>query len=186
MKNFGLLVIVLAIACMSAGNPPPSVDYEKDLKLTVTFEAKGGNPAEGFVHFWLTNTSDSLKYMIVLPGDGSESAWREPYFYYTVDVKDKKEGWKPVQGHGILRCGLYDYEWEKDTVRFSPRQKMEIYQDWMPFENRFDIKTKGDLRFVAHYEYGAGKHHQRSNFAKDSVLNIPAFTLVSDTVYIKR
>ncbi len=101
----------------------------------------------------LTNRSRN-SMLVVKPGDGSESGWREPYVYYS--ARRWTDGrWQEVERQPIGRCGLYNADWTKDVVTLKPGQSLEL-GDWLPdLESSFKL-TPGKYRFCLHYRYSQG------------------------------
>ena len=80
-----LFVLLSLIMCSFDG--VKKEDIEKDLRLTVTHEPNVKQDGNGILTLTLTNSSSTARYKVILPGDGSENAWREPYIHFTADFK---------------------------------------------------------------------------------------------------
>lgn len=104
---------------------------------------------------WLVNRGKQA-VTVVKPGDGSESAWREPYVYFTAERR-QGDGWTAVKRHGVGRCGLFDPDWEKDKVGLGPGEKLEL-MSWIPGPQAFFDLEPGHYRFRVHYEFAEGAH----------------------------
>ncbi|MGE0493617.1 MAG: hypothetical protein AB7S38_30690 [Vulcanimicrobiota bacterium] len=104
---------------------------------------------------WLINRGKRT-VTVVKPGDGSESAWREPYVYFSAERR-QGDRWTAVKRHGIGRCGLYDPDWEKDRVGLEPGDKLEL-MSWIPGPQAFFDLEPGQYRFRVHYEFAEGEH----------------------------
>jgi hypothetical protein len=161
-------------------------DIQNDLHLTITHQPTVKQNGNGVLTLTLTNSSSTTRYKVILPGDGSENAWREPYVYFTADFKKRKsDKWEPLEYHKPLRCGNYDPNWHNDTTFIGPKQSMQIYQSLFWLDSYFNINSNGTLRLTAHYEFGNGKHSKAKSDSMKSVLpEIPDFTLVSDTIIV--
>ena len=190
-------VTFLLLACFgitSYSQDKTKANHEKELKMTIIFKNAKGKNSYDTIRLYLTNQSQTDKYKIIMPGDGSESAWREPYIYFTADFKDENGKWKKLEKLGSLRCGSFEAEWQKDTVTINPAQKIQIYE--MASENIirfFNIPSSGTIRLTAHYDYKQGQHSkeipkdykgviEQENF--ENIKNIPSFVLTSDTIEI--
>lgn len=196
-----LTLTTFFITCFAMSNYSQETiraSYEKELKMTLVLENAKEKSCDGIIYLYLTNQSKTDKYKIVLPGDGSESAWREPYVYFTADFKAENGKWKQLKKNGSLRCGLFDAEWQKDTIKISPAQKIQIYK--MASENIikfFDTPSNGIIRLTAHYDYKQGRNPKEhaNEIPKDyknvieqqnleNIKNIPSFVLTSGTIEI--
>jgi hypothetical protein len=167
--------------------------------MTIVFENAKEKNMYDIIRLYLTNESKMGKYKIIIPGDGSESAWREPYIYFTADFKKENGKWKQLEKLGSLRCGNFDAEWQKDTMTINPAQKIQIYQ--MASENIirfFNIPSNGTIRLTAHYDYQQGQHSKKhaneipedykevlEQENSENIKSIPSFLLTSDTIEIK-
>lgn len=175
-----------------------SVNQEKNLEMTMTFEKESGSLGYDVICLFLTNQSES-KQQIIMPGDGSESAWREPHIYFTAEFENEQHEWIQLKKHTSLRCGLFDAEWQDDTTTIDPGQKVKIYEmAALNIIKQFNIPSKGTVRLRAHYDYKQGQHPTEhleeipegyreilDQQAKvKSVYHIPAFELASDWVEI--
>lgn len=175
------------------------VNQEKNLKMTMVFEKAGENVEYDVISLYLTNQSETDKYQIILPGDGSESAWREPYIYFTAQYKNEQNKWIQLEKYGSLRCGLFDAEWQDDTTTINPGRKIQIYK--MASENItgfFNIPSSRKIRLTAHYDYKQGQHPKEHLNEIDSgykevmdqqakienIYGIPPFVLTSDWIEI--
>lgn len=133
-------------------------NYEEDLKLEIVFQNKNIKTDDDKILLYITNQSSTKAYKIILPGDGSEMAWREPYIYFTAEQETGDNEWIPLEKNVLERCGLFDAEWQNDTALIEPKQKIKIYE--MAYQNvlaAFNIKQSAMLSFTAHYDYQQGE-----------------------------
>lgn len=197
-----LTVITFLLACftlISFSQDTTKSNLEKNLKMTITFERANKQNVDDIIRLYLTNLSKTDKYKIIMPGDGSEAAWREPYIYFTAEFKEGNGIWSKLEKLASYRsCGMFDAEWQEDTLTINPKQKIQIY--YMASENIikfFDIPSSGTIRLTGYYDYEQGKHPKEhaneipSDFKKiieqgnyESIKNIPSFILTSDAIEI--
>ncbi len=199
MKKITLTsLLLICFVLISYSQNTTNSNQEKNLKMTITFERANKQNVDDVIYLYLTNQSKTDKYKIIMPGDGSESAWREPYIFFTAEFKDENRKWKQLKKLGSLRCGLFDAEWQKDTATINPLQKIQIYK--MASENIirfFDFPSSGTIRLTAHYDYKQGENQKEhaSEIPKDykeiieqgnyeNIKSIPQFVLTSDTIEI--
>jgi hypothetical protein len=166
--------------------PPPheKPDPARDLKLVATVGAKqvhAGTTPE--ITLTLVNTSKTITYPVVKPGDGSECGWREPFVHFTAEqlsVQGKWEALKPVGGG---RCGLYDFEWQKSVIDLKPGEKLVVSSDWIP-EPSFGLQQPGKVRLQGHYEYSGGRKKSGPAPAGDRgrMGGTPAFSLATEAM----
>ncbi len=191
-------LLLICFVLISYSQNTTNSNQEKNLKMTITFERANKQNVDDVIYLYLTNQSKTDKYKIIMPGDGSESAWREPYIFFTAEFKDENRKWKQLKKLGSLRCGLFDAEWQKDTATINPLQKIQIYK--MASENIirfFDFPSSGTIRLTAHYDYKQGENQKEhaSEIPKDykeiieqgnyeNIKSIPQFVLTSDTIEI--
>ena len=179
-----IIALTFLTICSFVGTENEKI--QKDLRLTVTHEQTAKQNGDGILKLSLTNSSSTDKYKIVLPGDGSENAWREPYIYFTSDFKKDKGNWEKLEFHKPLRCGNYDSNWQKETLTISPKQTVQIYESIFQVKSFFAIKSSGTIRLTVHYDYAQGKHFKKTaDTSSTDIVDIPAFTLTSDTIAIK-
>jgi len=90
---------------------------------------------------------------VVKPGDGSESNWREPFVWYTAERQvDGK--WVTVPKAQVGRCGLFDADWDKDTVMLAPGARL-VLADWVDHpEYSIALDQPGHYRMLVHYAFG--------------------------------
>src|SRR5688572_14865014 len=103
-----LSVAAAVVGCSTAPDDELTTREQiiKDLKLEITAPADrtlmaGTKPAIGLK---VVNTSRTTLHHVVMPGDGSELGWREPYVYFTAtyDSGDGKSVDLPNEAYG--RC----------------------------------------------------------------------------------
>lgn len=190
--------LIMCFVLASYSQNTNKTNQEKELKMTIVFENANGKNSDNLIRLYITNQSKTDKYKIIMPDDGSESAWREPYIYFTADFKDENGKWKQLEKLGGFRCGRFDAEWQKDTATVNPARKIQIYE--MTSENIirfFNISSSGIIRLMAHYDYKQGRHPKEhvNEVPKDykevieqenaeNIKNIPSFVLTSDTIEI--
>lgn len=177
-----LFAFLFFVLCSFDGSNTNTIQI--DLALTISYDPNVKENGNGIVILNLTNKSTTRQYKIILPGDGSENAWREPYVYFSADFKKKRsEVWEPLPYHKPLRCGNYDPDWQNDTLLIAPGQTVQVYQSFFWLESYFTVNSTGTIRMTAHYDYAQGLHSKRkSDTANLSHTDIPKFSLTSDTV----
>lgn len=159
-------------------------ELERDLTLTLrrtvtdAFEIDR-NPRFEVV---LKNTSKTKTHDVVLPSDGSESNWREPHVFYTVERRDSAtSAWVAAPAQRMIRCGNYDQDWTKDVVALAPGK--EVVLPWFDFFQQWDLEGASDVRVVAHYAYG---DHAKDLRKVPPVLHAtPAYTIASNAMEMK-
>ena len=152
-----LAPVIAAGVALADDAAVPKVDSERDLALELVFEGpKEVWPGGELPFAWkLTNRSKDTTYRYVLPGDGSESGWREPHVYYRAERMDENGQWKAVEPRGIGRCGLYDADWHDEVKELSPGASVNL-KDWAPYAGyAFDPQIAGRVRLTAHYVFRA-------------------------------
>jgi hypothetical protein len=151
------------------------VTVEKDLALEVTRASKDAidHERDPGLEVWLVNRSPSATYPVVLSNDGSESGWREPHAFYTID-RQVSGRWEPVKVSFEGRCGLYAEDWTKDVVSLGPGQRVKMPS--MPYVSD-ELGEASAVRVVAHYEYG---DHARDKSKVPPILHaMPSYVLAS-------
>ncbi|MFT5465658.1 MAG: hypothetical protein ACI8UO_000753 [Verrucomicrobiales bacterium] len=132
----------------AGGDDEPALKMTAELKSEVTLR----NPADIKVGFSIQNRSEEF-VPIVMPSDGSEVGWREPYVFYKVEVKTV-DGWKTIEARRIGRCVLYNADWAKDVVMLEPDAVQDISNGWIGGPgHRFEFKP-GVYRIRGVYKYG--------------------------------
>lgn len=134
------------------GPPPEGLLLEARVAGRATIQP-GESPE---VALFLRNRSKDRTIPVVLPGDGSESGWREPHVHWTATqvLPDGTE--RPIEPQPLFRCGMFDPDWQKDVVKLAAGESREL-RDWMPsLATMFDFQEKGRVRLTAHYVYRAG------------------------------
>src|SRR3954468_2051189 len=132
-RSFILGAVLVATGCSGSEGTPSSAssapqpvvgttlertEVERDLVLTLrrnTTDAFEIDHPPGF-EIVLANRSRDRSYPIVLSSDGSESGWREPHVFYTVEKRTGTGPWQAAAALQMLRCGNYDADWTKDVV----------------------------------------------------------------------
>jgi len=163
--------------------PREKPDPARDLKLVATFDAKhveaGATP---FVSLSLINTSKTVTHRVVKPGDGSEIGAREPFVHFTAEQLTVQGEWKRLPHFGGGRCGLFDWQWQKDVIELKPGERLAVTNEWIPVPD-FRLQQPGRVRIHGHYEYRAGR---RAGVPAEDDLGrmgeTPAFALVSEPV----
>lgn len=156
LAKIGLLLLGLA----PAQEPKPvaitvrRADIERDLELVTR------GPSGAHLQSWwkatfeveLVNRSKTASYPIVLPGDGSECDWREPYVHFTTEVRAPDGAWSTQPRRGGARCGVYDPNWLDEVVVLGPGDSRRLH--WMG-EVFLPPEPSGAARIRAHYAYKA-------------------------------
>jgi hypothetical protein len=159
---------------------------QTDLKLTATHKQTGKQNGDGTLTLTLTNNSQTDLYKIISPGDGSESEWREPYIYYSADLKTESGVWEKLKYRNPSRCALYSPNWQDYITIIKPKQTIIISETMFRVKNYFTINSSGIMRLVVYYDYAQGRHSKvDGEEIKQEIADIPAFTLVSDTIEFK-
>jgi hypothetical protein len=186
-----LIVAPAAINVLTAawaGDPPPQPPIAGDVKLVATY---GGpttiGPQQGVtVRLKLVNTSKTESHCIVIPGDGSNVGWREPHVFYTGQIRQSDGAWKALATRRLLRCGLFDADWQKDVVQLKPGGELAI-DKWLigPTEQLY-YQQAGKTRLFAHYKYSAGRTAKSGELNEQSntgrMGDAPPFELISNPI----
>ena len=151
-----------------------------DLSVAVTpktsAQSKVGDPIE--LELSLKNASGK-PLRVIKPGDGSESRWREPYVYYSAQ-RLEGDTWIDVSIQPIMRCGLYNSNWQADVVTLQPGKSLAI-GDWIPGPQTFFELTPGRYRFRLHYDYAAGENCKGQPGVPPPVMqDVAPFHLISE------
>jgi hypothetical protein len=168
---------------------PPPAGLVLEAKVTGHAEIQPGEGPD--VTLFLRNESKDRSIPVVLPGDGSESGWREPHVFWTAAqvLPDGKE--RAIDPMPFGRCGNYDPEWAKDVVTLAAGDSREL-RDWMPLLRMiFDFQEAGKVRLVAHYVWRAGAASKGNPIADaagkqdpGAMRDTPPFELLSKPVEI--
>ncbi|MHC5010275.1 MAG: hypothetical protein ACYTG6_04895 [Planctomycetota bacterium] len=155
----GLAVLLLLATPSAAEDPVPTREQiEQDLVLRIRYRGPPTvQPGEEIPITWsLTNRSETRTHRYVLPSDGSESAWREPYVYYTGERPGADGAWEAVQPPGTGgRCGLFDANWHDEIRSIAPGETVEL-DTWLPLPvYAIDTQRAGRVRLRANYAYRA-------------------------------
>ncbi|MBS2019246.1 MAG: hypothetical protein JST00_40660 [Deltaproteobacteria bacterium] len=127
----------------------------------------------------LENTSKTKTHHVVLPSDGSESNWREPYVFYTVERRDAPTSpWAPARAARFGRCGNYDHDWTKDVVPLEPGKALVL--PWFGFFHAWDLDGASHVRVTAHYAYG--EHARDLRKVPPPLHGTPAYALASNSI----
>ncbi len=188
--NSSATVTTPAVRTCDGRPAAPSVPLHPDLALDLqTTGASTLEPGQWIeVAGRLRNRSKTASHRVVLPGDGSEVAWREPQVWYSGFVDTGDGCWKPLETLEVARCGLFDEGWQDDVIELSPEQTRSI--EWMGNPTyMLDIQRAGRVRLFMHYAYRQG---QTGRAAADTNTSQPvdagemrdsvAFELVSNPV----
>jgi len=155
----------------------PHNALERDLVLTL--RRKSTEPFEVSrdpkFEVVLANRSHETAYPIVLSNDGSESGWREPHVWYTVERKLPSGTWEAAPTLPAARCGLYARDWEKDVQTLGPGASIVL--PWFTFYQHWDMEEATHVRVVAHYAYG--DHAKDLRKVPPALHAIPAYELAS-------
>ena len=189
MQRFGALSVWLGMVFTSqAADAPSKEQIEKDLRLQVDAKnvkvLQAGTSPRLVVE--LVNTSKTVTYPVVKPGDGSEMGWREPHLYWTAII-DRGDG-KPseVPQARYARCGLFAWDWPKDASRLKPGEKLSMRCDPFLECQLVEFQRAGHVRLQAHYAYRAGKGKKGGSGLEGKQLGlmegVPAFEIVSAAV----
>lgn len=169
------LLVLAALPLLGSSESPPGLQVrlfepaERSIKVGERVRLRGQ----------LSNRSGS-QVLVVKPGDGSESGWREPYIYYSAQ-RWRDGRWEEVERQPIGRCGLFNSDWTKDVVALKPGQSLEL-GDWLPdLESSFQLDP-GKYRFYLHYQYsqGANKESKAGFPVPESLEGVPAYEVVSN------
>lgn len=137
----------------------------------------------------LVNRSKERKIPIVLPGDGSDSGWREPSMTWTVARVGADGAETSVPPRGYLRCGNHDAVWTDEVRTLAPGEKADVTTGPAPFDLTYDLQDAGTYRIRATYTYECGR--AAPGAARDAVPDTglmgttPAFRIVSDPAEIE-
>src|SRR5688572_8014740 len=143
-----LIAALLALALDESNLPSRGLVLELKLHESVH---SAGNPV---VELALVNRSGKPA-KIVKPGDGSEVGWREPYVFWTAEARGADGTWTSIQPSRYGRCGNYAASWEKDVVELNPGERFVLQAHLRQAQRTFDLRGKGRVRLVAHYQYRA-------------------------------
>lgn len=171
-----LLLLLCSLLLLGGSSPDEALSLDVEVKGLP--RGKAGEAIELKVK--LKNTSQE-PVQVVLPGDGSESGWREPHVYYSVEKREGQD-WKELAPHGIARCGLYDSIWQDDVRTLAPGASVDA-GGWLPGPQASFQLAPGTYRFRLHYDYAAGKNSKGPATEPPEALRaVPAFHLVSNCV----
>jgi len=166
-----------------APHEPP--DPPRDLKLIASFDGKtvwaGTAPSIGLE---LVNTSKANTYLVVRPGDGSETGAREPYVHFTAESLSVQGKWEPIPGFTDRACGLFDWNWPKDVIELKPGDRLRVTNQWIPTTD-FHLQHPGRVRVVGHYEYRAGRTKDGKALGttdRGRMEGLPAFAIHSERI----
>ena len=167
-----------APAPASQASTAARAEIERDLVLTLRRTTTEAFEIDRNPRFEVTleNTSTSKAHHVVLPSDGSESNWREPHVFFTVERRDSASSpWVAAPAERMLRCGMYAQDWQKDVVALEPGQKIVL--PWFEFYRQWELDGASDVRVTARYEYG---DHARDLRKVPPVLHAtPAYAIAS-------
>lgn len=187
---FVLLAVTLAHPATnpSAKNDLLPPDITRDLKLIA--EVESGKTFEAGKMPWivltLMNTSKSRAYPIVMPGDGSEMGWRDPYVHFTAKQREVNGMWVSMKPWSSGRCSLFDWNWVKDVVDIRPGQRIPIGSNH--FGEQYDFQYPGKVQLVGHYAYramGGTNGQPLPDKECGRMKDVPLFELVTDPVELE-
>ena len=179
MTTTAALLTGLTLA-LGAAPTPPELTVRAELESPPVIE-----PGERIqIKARLVNSSRTATLPIVLPGDGSESAWREPYVYYSAEAATGDEMWRPV-GEGLRgRCGLYDDDWTDEIRTLAPGESVDL--GWMSSPHwALDLPTSGRVRIRVHYAWRHPSVTRSQRTAEGTPMEgIAPYEIVSDPIEI--
>ncbi|MBM3983880.1 MAG: hypothetical protein FJ304_27150 [Planctomycetes bacterium] len=158
---------------------------ETDLKLVAVAPKERVIEAgtQAYIGLKLVNTSKTRAHKVVKPGDGSECGWRDPWVHVTAEQRGVDGAWTALKPRAYGRCGLFDFNWPKDTIELKPGAELEL-KDWY-HPAGFDFQYPGTVRLVGHYEHRAvgGKNGQpRPDAERGAMAGVPLFALRTEPV----
>jgi len=176
-------------ASRCAGAPPAPTDpLHADLALDLRHDGpvvlEPGEHVELAAR--LRNRSASASQRAVLPGDGSEVAWREPRVWFSGFVDEGDGCWRAVPELAAARCGMFDHEWEDDAVTLQPEATVAL--DWLGNPAyMLDLQAAGRVRIYLHYAYRQGRGATRWDGEPEpaALADIAAFELVSNPIELE-
>ena len=167
-----------------SSNPQPTIAQKLKLEISLKHGhavIEVGHPVE--IAAKIRNISREPLH-IVLPGDGSAEAWREPHIKFTGTIDDGKGSVPlvPVTDRG--RCGMFDTDWHDEIVEIPPGGEVSL-GDWIPPASRYlAMNEPGRVTLTMHYAYTAGRDVQA--FDPDAMGTTPAFELASNALQLQR
>jgi hypothetical protein len=154
--------------------------------LKLVAELKSGKTIEAGTNPWivlsLANTSASVTYPVVKPGDGTCFGWRDPYVYFTAERLAADGRWVPVERAPFIRCGIFDENWPKDVVDLKPGERLALEH---PCTIPLDFQRPGRVRMVGHYAYratGGKRGGPRPEDLRGRMAGVPLFEVTSEPV----
>src|SRR5262245_3541937 len=185
-----LFVPVFGLAPLPVVPPPPErqpaaekFDPARDLQLVA--ELKWGETlrpgTDPWVELTLVNTSQTITYPVVRPGDGSEVGWRDPHVFFTAELLGPDDRWTPVPKADSFICGSFAWDWPKDVIDLKPGEKLEVNRSGPHLE----FQKPGKVHLVGHYAYRAtsGKRGEpRPEDQRGRMKGVPLFHVVSNPV----
>lgn len=120
---------------------------------------------------------------VVLPGDGSAAALREPHISFTGTL-DRGRGPTPlVPRVDRGRCGMFDSDWHDDIVTIPPGGDVPL--EWLGVPSlALAMDTPGRIALTMHYRWTAGEGVP--DFDPDDMAATPAFELTSNALQFER
>lgn len=183
--------IALLLLLVQSDERSPSVARPERLgealKLVLQSRMRSGQALESgqYPNFRLAifNSSRQTSIPVVLPGDGSEVGWREPYIYFTATIRNADGFETDVLPERYGRCKLFDWRWPQSAVLLPPREGHYL-EVWRPL---LEFQEAGRVRLIAHYNYsaGTGRGSRVSAFGRDRLgmmKDVPQFELVSNPI----
>lgn len=195
VRRFAVISAVFALSCSGTEGAPgtaleapepavaaatPRAQVEKDLVLTLRRTQAEPFERERDPRFEvvLANRSADRTYPIVMSSDGSESGWREPHVWYTLDKRVAGGPWTAAPPEPLARCGNYDSDWTKDVTALAPGK--EVTLPWFDFFEQWDLEGATAVRVVAHYAYG--DHAKDLRKVPPALHAMPAYALASNAI----
>lgn len=104
----------------------------------------------------LVNRSRDRSIALVLPGDGSDFAWREPEVFWLAEIDAGDGRWVPAPRERPSRCGNFDEDWTDEVRALAPGERIAVYFGQGP-DAFFDLHEGARFRVRAGYRYRAGR-----------------------------
>lgn len=186
--RLSILIALVAISSVADTIIPTRAQIERDLHLDVTLLTTNTiEPGEYIgLAVALVNRSETTAYAVVKPGDGSEVGWREPHVFVTAERQIVDNTWEDVPPVPLLRCGLFDSDWQKDVVHLGPHESIELGAS--PNET-LELQQAGRVRLRVHYRYKAGVLAEGMDGERyidlGKMAGIPAFEIVSPPIELE-
>jgi hypothetical protein len=183
-----VVLLVSALLVLNYCNPAIEItkqQIERDLALEVTLKnPKIVRPAEEInLDILLVNRSDEVVYPVVMPGDGSCAGWREPYVYFSAQLRKLDASWEEVPKARWGRCGLFDSNWQKDVIFLRPGDSFKFKEYYSCPSGMLELQQPGRIHLYVHYKYSAGRLRGDKATKKLGMMKgIPAFEITSNPI----